>query len=83
LENHFRPFSDGLTLEVAQSFIKQSWTDGEEFTFPVMDIKEAKVGDDVKLEVRIQGKLHHVYGTFISYDEERGGQLTVLVKRTV
>jgi hypothetical protein len=48
-----------------------------------MDIKEAKVGDDVKLEVRIQGELHHVYGTFISYDEEGGRLLTVLVKRTV
>lgn len=66
-----------------QYFINQVWTDGEEYTFTVGDIKDTKIGDEIRLKTVINDKgTTYIYCTFLSYNAERQ-QLRVLVERTV
>ena len=66
-----------------QYFTKQVWTDGEEYTFTVGDIKDTKIGDEIRLKTVISDKgTTYIYCTFLSYDAD-ASKLRVMVERTV
>jgi len=70
-------------IVVQQSFIRQAWTDGEEYTFSVneADKEGLTIGDSVVMLTSIYSNSVRVYGTVTDILES--GRLTILIEKTV
>ncbi|MDY6300319.1 MAG: hypothetical protein SPL96_00300 [Bacteroidales bacterium] len=72
-------------IVVQQSFIRQTWTDGEEYTFSVneADKEGLEFGDSVVMLATINSSYTNarIYGTVTDILES--GRLTILIEKTV